>query len=466
MELLNVIEKKKDKVKEFGMGDKIGYALGDVGCGAFFQFVATYLMLFYTDVLGISAVAVGTLFIVARVWDAINDPIMGIIVDRNKHTEHGRFRPYIILFGIPMALVGILAFTKIPGLSEGMKLPYAYVTYILFGMLYTAVNIPYGSLSSVMTTDPVQRTSLSTFRNIGSVISGVIVMVLVPKLIFNSENAVTANGFLKCAIIFAIICSICFVLTFKLTTERVSYNTSSKKKAGIGATVKTLFKNRAFIGITLASFAMITSMFIGTSLNAYLFKEYFKSANLIGVAGLAGMLPMILVLPFIGILVKRFGKKEVSVAGTALAMGVYGILFVMPISNPYLYIGLTMVAGLGTGIVNAVTWALIADAIDYQEYISGERNEGTVYSAYSLFRKLAQAISGGVGAFALGMLGYQGGAAEQVEAVGIGIKNIICGANFVGLGLSLLALIFIFNLSKKRLEEVNKQLEINRAKAN
>ncbi len=459
MDILNIIDRKESKTKEFNMGDKIGYALGDLGCGAFFLFVSSYLMLFYTDVLGISAAAVGTLFIVARVWDAVNDPIMGVIVDKNTHTEHGKFRPYIVKYGIPMTIVGVLTFTAIPGLPDNMKLPYAYVTYIAFGMLYTAVNIPYGSLASVMTSDSNERTALSTFRNLGTIFANLLVMLLVPKIIFTNEQ-VTAAGFIKCAIIFAIISSISYMLTFRLTTERVVHksNNTNGKKAGMLSTLKTLGKNRAFVGITLASFTMIAAMFIGSSLNAYLFKEYFNNAKLVSLAGLATIIPMFLVIPFVGKIVSVFGKKEAAAGGTAFSMIIYFILFISPIKNPYVYIGLTMLAGLGTGLVNTLIWALVGDAIDYQEYLSGERNEGTVYSSYSLCRKLAQAISGGVGGFALSFLGYQSGAAVQAESVGVGIKNIICGANAIGLALTFVAFLFVYNLSKKRLAEVNEEL--------
>ena len=461
--LLDLISKKEKQVKDFNMGDKIGYTLGEVGCGTFFQLVTTYLMVFYTDVLGVSAAAVGTLFIVARIWDAINDPIMGIIVDKTGSGKHGKFRPYLVMFGIPLVLVGILAFTKLPGLPESMKLPYAYVTYIAFGMLYTAVNIPYGSLSSVMTRNPDERTALSNFRNIGSMVSGILVMVLVPSLIYK-DNVANASGFIKCAVIFAVLSGLCFIASFRLTRERIVSQTNTENKVSIGKSLLTLFKNRAFIGISIASFATCGAMWLGSSLNAYLYKEYFHNTNLIGVAGIATMIPMLIVMPFIGVLVKKFGKKEISVVGTILAMIVYGILFILPITNPYIYIGLTMVAGLGTGVVSALTWALIADAIDYQEYLTGERNEGTVYSTYSLFRKLAQALSGGAGAFALGLLGYEAGVAVQAEAVGVGVKNVICGANFIGLGLSAIVLIFIFNLSKKKIDEVKKTLDERRVK--
>ncbi|WP_300258093.1 glycoside-pentoside-hexuronide (GPH):cation symporter [Clostridium sp.] len=461
MVVLDIIGKKGSNINKFSNRDKIGYAFGDFGCGAFFMFVSSYLMLFYTDILGISASAVGTLFIVARIWDSINDPIMGVIVDKNKHTEHGKFKPYIIKYGIPMSLIGILAFTAIPGIPDNMKIPYAYVTYIAFGMLYTAVNIPYGSLASVMTSDPNERTALSTFRSVGSIAANLIVMLIVPKIIF-VDGLVTATGFFKCAVIFALISSISYLITFRLTTERIAYKADTKKKVSVGNTIKILVKNRAFIGVTLASFTMLVAMFTGTSLNAYLYKEYFNNSDLISLGGVATILPTFAILPFVGVIVKKFGKKEATIGGSLLGMLVYLALFILPITNPYIYIGLTMIAGLGLGLVNALIWALVADVIDYQEYLSGERSEGIVYSSYSLCRKLSQAISGGVGAFALGFLGYESGVATQAESIGVGVKNIICGVNFIGLGLTALILMFLYNLSKDKILEVNEELNKKR----
>ena len=244
--VLDLLEKKDNKDRAFSIQDKIGYMFGDFGCATFFAFVSSYLMVFYTDVLGITAAAVGTLFVFARIWDAINDPIMGVLVDKKGTTRHGKFRPYIVTFGFPMVIIGLLAFTFIPGLPENMKLPYAYVTYILFGMLYTAVNIPYGSLASVMTTDPNERTSLSTFRNIGSLGANLLVMVMVPKIIFNAQGGVTAEGFITCGVILAIISLVSFLLTFRFTSERIIHQQSTKQSASIGSTLKILLKNRAF----------------------------------------------------------------------------------------------------------------------------------------------------------------------------------------------------------------------------
>lgn len=454
---LDLISKKEDKVKDFNMGDKIGYAFGDIGCALFFGFVSNYLMLFYTDVLGITAASVGTLFIVARIWDAINDPIMGTLIDKKGNTKYGKFRPYVVWFGIPLVIVGIICFTAFP-LPQNLKVPYAYITYIAFGMLYTAVNIPYGSLASVMTTDPNQRTALSAFRNIGSLAGNMFVMLAVPMLVFNSEGAATAKGFLTCAIIIAILSLTSLLLTFRLTRERI-VSSDNNSKNSVGETIKTLFKNRAFIGIALASFALMGSLLTTQALNAYLYKEYFKAPKLMAIGGMVGIIASFVIIPFAGPIVKKLGKKEASVVGGAFSAIIYAIMLFIPNINVTTYMVLSFVAGLGSGLINTIIFALVSDAIDYQEYISGKRNEGMVYSSYSLARKLAQAVSGGIGGFALSFLGYQAGVAEQLPEVGIGIKNVAIGVPLVGYILTALILLFVYNLSKKKLVEVQEELE-------
>ena len=459
--VLDLISKKEEQVKSFNMGDKIGYAFGDFGCATFFAFVSSYLMVFYTDVLGISAAAVGTLFIVARFWDAINDPIMGVLLDKAEATRHGKFRPYVVRFGVPMVIVGILAFTAIPGLPDNMKLPYAYVTYILYGMLYTAVNIPYGSLASVMTNDSDERTALSTFRNLGSMLANVLVMILVPKIIFNAQGEVTAEGFITCAVILAIISTISFFFNFRLTRERIVHKVNNNKKS-IGQTIALLFKNRAFIGVAIASFLMLGGSLALNSLNVYIFKDYFKAPGLTAFGGMIGMLASIIVIPFAGAIVRKLGKKESAILGSAFAACMYTVMLFIPNLSVMLFLVLSFLAGLGSGLVNTIIWALVSDVIDYQEYTTGERNEGTVYSSYSLARKLGQVISGGMGGFALSLLGYQSGATVQAENIGVGIKNIGIGMAAGGFILTTLILVFVYNLSKKKVNEMNKVLEERR----
>ena len=460
---LDLISKKEDKVKDFNMEDKIGYAFGDIGCSLFFAFVSSYLMVFYTDVLGITAASVGTLFIVARIWDAINDPIMGTIIDKKGTTKHGKFRPYVVRFGFPLVLVGILSFTAIPGLKDSLKLPYAYVTYILFGMLYTAVNIPYGSLASVMTKNSDERTALSTFRNIGSLGGSLFSMLFVPMIIFNAEGNVTAGGFLRCAIIIGILSLISFVLNFRLTRERIVSSSSANNNGS--TTIKALLKNRAFIGISLASFFMLASLLTAQSLNVFLFKEYFKEPQLIPIGGMVGLVASFIIIPFAGKIVKKIGKKEAAVCGATLSTIVYAVMLVIPHLDAKTYIALSFVSGLGSGLINTIIYALVSDAIDYQEYLSGERSEGIVYSSYSLARKLSQAVSGGIGGYALAFLGYKAGVAQQAESVGVGIKNTAIGLNLIGYIITTLTLLFVYNLSRKKLEEVNEELDKRRQNA-
>jgi glycoside/pentoside/hexuronide:cation symporter, GPH family len=405
---------ESSKVKPFGMQDKVGYMLGDVGSCLLFNFIGSYLLVFYTDVFGISAAAVGTLMAVSRVWDAINDPMMGVIVDKRKRTKDGKFRPYLKYMGIPLGIFTILTFLVIPNMPQGMKLPYAYITYIGFGMAYTAINIPYGSLASVMTNDPVQRTELSTWRNISSIFAMIPLMVLTPKLVFDASDAVSPKGFLIAAVLYVIIANIGYRLCYKMTTERIINEVKEDApKASLGETLKTLGKNKALIGLILSSLGTLTAMFLPNALNAYLFKDYFQAPGLLSLAGLLPMVGTFLAIPVTGKLVAKFGKKNIAIYSGIVSIAAYVVLVLFPTKNPMLYIALITVSGFGTALYGMIVWALVGDVIDYQEYLSGKREEGIVYATYSLSRKLVQAIVGSIGGFALAAIGYQSGAATQ-----------------------------------------------------
>ena len=454
----------KESVKPFGMQDKLGYMLGDFGNSLLFNFIGSYLLVFYTDVFGISAAAVGTLMAVSRIWDAINDPMMGVLVDKRKAGKDGKFRPYLKFVGIPLGIFTILTFLVIPNMPQGMKLPYAYITYIGFGMLYTAINIPYGSLASVITNDPVERTGLSTWRNLAATFSMIILMVLTPKLVFDASGAVSAKGFLTAAIIYAIIANLAYIGCYKMTTERVVVETKEDApKAKLGETLKTLGKNRALIGLILGSLGTLLAMFLPGTLNAYLFKDYFQAPGLLALAGLVSLVGTFAVLPFMGKLVAKFGKKNLATYGPIISIICYAILAFVPSKNPWVYIGLTTVSSLGMALYNMVVWALVGDVIDYQEYISGKREEGIVYAAYSLARKIVQAIVGSIGGFALAAIGYKSGAPTQTPEVAEGIRALVTFIPFAGLIFGSIAMKFVYNLSNKKLAEINQELEIRRA---
>lgn len=455
---------ESSKVKPFGMQDKVGYMLGDVGSCLLFNFIGSYLLVFYTDVFGISAAAVGTLMAVSRVWDAINDPMMGVIVDKRKRTKDGKFRPYLKYMGIPLGIFTILTFLVIPNMPQGMKLPYAYITYIGFGMAYTAINIPYGSLASVMTNDSVQRTELSTWRNISSIFAMIPLMVLTPKLVFDASGAVSPKGFLIAAVLYVIIANIGYRLCYKMTTERIINEVKEDApKASLGETLKTLGKNKALIGLILSSLGTLTAMFLPNALNAYLFKDYFQAPGLLSLAGLLPMVGTFLAIPVTGKLVAKFGKKNIAIYSGIVSIAVYVVLVLFPTKNPMLYIALITVSGFGTALYGMIVWALVGDVIDYQEYLSGKREEGIVYATYSLSRKLVQAIVGSIGGFALAAIGYQSGAATQAPEVAESIRTIITVVPLIGFIFGTVCLKFVYNLSNKTLNEVNEELERRRA---
>ena len=464
MELANNRVLEQDKVKPFGMQDKVGYMLGDVGSCLLFNFIGSYLLVFYTDVFGISAAAVGTLMVVSRVWDAINDPMMGVIVDKRKRSKDGKFRPYLKYMGIPLGIFTILTFLVIPNMPQNMRLPYAYVTYIGFGMAYTAINIPYGSLASVMTNDPVQRTELSTWRNLSGIFAMIPLMILTPKLVFDASGAVSAKGFVIAAVLYAIIANIGFRLCYNMTTERIVNEVKEDApKASFGETLKTLVKNRALIGLIISTLGTLTANFIPGALNAYLFKDYFQAPGMLGLAGLLPMVSMFIVLPITGKLVAKFGKKNIAIYSSLVCVVVYGILFLFPSKNPWVYIGLITLSGIGSSLYGMIVWALVGDVIDYQEYLTGKREEGIVYATYSLSRKLVQAIVGSIGGFALAAIGYQSGAATQTPEVAESIRNIITLVPLIGYAFGAICLKFIYNLGNKTLNEVNAELERRRA---
>ena len=210
-----------------------------------------------------------------------------------------------------------------------------------------------------------------------------------------------------------------------MTTERIVVEVKENApKASFGETLKTLGKNRALIGLILSSLGTLTAMFLPNALNAYLFKDYFQAPGLLSIAGLLPMVGTFLALPFTSKLVAKFGKKNVATYCGILSIAAYAILVFFPTKNPWIYIGLITISGFGLALYNMLVWALVGDVIDYQEYLSGKREEGTVYAAYSLSRKLVQAIVGSIGGFALAAIGYQSGAATQAPGVADKYKNV------------------------------------------
>lgn len=450
-----------EKVRKFGMRDKMGYMFGDFGNDFFFILVASFLMVFYTDVFHISPAAVGTLFLIARLWDAVADVTWGRFIDTRNPGKRGKFIPWIFRMSFPLVISGILMFVHIPGMGDGFYLAYAYVTYILWGTLYSTVNIPYGSMASVITADPNERTALSTYRTLGANLAGLVINVAGPLILF-VDNEADANRFLIGAIIFGALSISCYMACVKLSTERIVAPKREKSEVNFGNTIKALAKNKPLIWILLISLIFLATFMLIGAVNVFLFKDYFSNASALSIVGFLQTGTIVLGMPMVQPLVAKFGKKEVAAAGAALAAVSYSTLYLFSGLTLIPFIVILTVAMFGYAFFNLVIWAFVTDVIDYHEYITGLREDGTIYSIYSFARKVGQALAGGISGYALAAIGYNSDLKVQSTETLSGIHmlaTLIPALVFVAI---FLMLVFLYPLNKKRTLQLALDLEERR----
>jgi glycoside/pentoside/hexuronide:cation symporter, GPH family len=456
------VQVETEKTK-FGIKDKLGYMFGEFGNDFNFMIMAAFLMVFYTNVLGISPALAGIIMMVARVWDAFADVTAGRFIDSRKTTKNGKFKPWMIRFAPFLALSLVLTFTKIPGLSSNATFIYAFVTYILWGTLYSAVNIPFGSMASVITNDPVERASLSNFRSIGGALGIAAVTTVVPMVVF-VNNRPDSGRFFIVAIILAVLSLVCFTLCYKLTTERIINNPTagSTTKRSVSTTAKGIVKNKPFLALVASSLIILLSQVVTGTLNTYLFMEYFHNTTALSMNGMITLLNLVIVAPAIAPLIKRFGKKEAASVGLLISSIMYFMLFLLPIENAYIFVVISYIANLGYSFFNFTIWAFVTDVIDYQEHLTGIREDGTVYSLFSFTRKIAQAVAGGLGGFALAAIGYVANAPQQATGVAINLKRIATLTPAITYFIVFLVLMFVYPLTKEKLVKLKGELEAKR----
>ena len=465
---------ENNKVRPFGMRDKIGYMFGDFGNDFTFIFASSFLMVFYTKVLGISGAMVGTLFLLARGVDAFTDITMGRIVDSVKPARDGRFRCWVRRMCGPVAIASFLMYqSAMAGAPMALKVVYMYVTYLLWGsVFYTSINIPYGSMASAITDKPDERTALSTFRTVGATLAGLIIGTVTPLLIYTKDadgNQIVRGGstFTIIAGVFALCAVLCYVICYKLTTERVKVEPDpDAKKVTLGQTFAAIFRSRALLGIIGAAIFLLLSQLLIQAMNNYLYTEYFGSAGAISIMTILNtVLMLVVVAPLSVPISRRFGKKEASTVGALLAGTVFLLLFFLKVKNVAVYIVLANIGMLGLGFFNTVIWANITDVIDDQEVKTGQREDGTVYAVYSFARKLGQALAGGAGGWALSIIGYDQLAKVQTEAVINGLYTTSTLIPAVCFFIVALFLWFIYPLGKKNVEANVEELKRRRENA-
>ncbi len=455
--------------------DKLGYALGDMGGLLTFSIIGAFQNKFYTDVLGISPSKIVVLILVARIWDAVNDPIWGAFIDSRKPTKYGRFRPYIMWFSIPLAVAAVLMFTVIPNLSEAKYLLFAYITYIFYGMMYTAVNIPYGSLASVITDDEKERSSLSMWRSVGAGLGGLPGTVLLPMIVYTTTGvdangteiqALDGNKLTVCVAVLAVISVVIFYFNFKLTKERVVVPADKERNYNALQAGKDLLKNRPFVMITLASMFLVAFQFYYQSTYTYLFTDYYHKPALYSFVTICTYLPMAIFIPVMNKLIDKFGKKELCAAGMFFAALANFILFFIKTDNPYVFLVFIFFSGLGQTFLVLEIWALVMDVIDFHELRTHRREEGTAYALFSFARKLGQTLAGvGLNAL-LALISYDSEASKVGEALSDSVLSKLYDISTlipaVVLLVMALILAFGYNLSKKNLNKMRLELESSR----
>lgn len=447
-------------VRPFGMADKIGYAFGDFGNDFTFMLSSMFMMKFYTDVMGVAAGIVGLLMMVARFVDAFTDVTMGQIVDRSKPTKDGKFKPWIRRMCGPVAIAAFLIFQSgLSGMSMGFKICWMFITYILWGSIfYTSVNIPYGSMASAVSPEPGDRAQLSTFRTIGATFASLVIGTgtpLVAYIVVDGATVLSGTRMTFIAGIFAACGVICHMLCFHLVTERVPVpqNTS---KLDIGKMLKSILTNRSLLGIIAAAILLLLGMLGMTGMAPYVFPVYYNSGSAQSMSSLASNLAVLFICaPFAAKLATKIGKKELSVVSCLFGAAVWIACLVVRPESATMFVVFYTISYIGLGMFNTVIWAMITDVIDDAEVKNGIREDGTIYSVYSFARKLGQALSSGMIGGLLTMIGYSKAVAADPSAypqVLSGIFNLSCIIPAVGLIAVALALIFIYPLTKSKVE--------------
>ena len=416
-------EEKKEHPNKIGIKEGMGYMLGDAGNLFVLTYVSYALKIFYTDVLKIAANKVATLFLVTRLWDAINDPMWGAIVAKRPPRPDGKFRPYLKYIAVPVALAQLFCFYDISRNTSNpiLILVFAYITYITFGMMYTGINVPFGSLASVITDDPDGRTLLSTFRSIGGGIGGAAPLLVAPLLIYDkhvrpdgtSFQTASSGGMFKFALAMCVLAIIFYFGCYASTKERVK--SEARPHVNIKDAYIGMFKSRPFVVLAVTG-VLISGQLQFASYNNYLYKNYFENTNLSIIGSIAQYLPMAIMILFTPKLVKRFGKKELAGFGSMFAaIAAVACYIIKPKPDqPWIFMVVLFIIGFGYSFVSITNWAVVADVIDYQYVKTGIRSESAIYAVYTFSRKLGQTIADYVGLMLLNHVGYT----EEMTRIG------------------------------------------------
>ena len=462
--------------RKFGMLDSVSYAAGDLGCNMSFALKGT-MALFWTQVMGLG-LWYSLLIVIVQFWDAINDPLIGTIIDADRRTyKRNKFLAYIWFGSIGLIVGGALCFLPFPDLDEWAKIIIFIAGYVIWDAFYTIANVPYGSLLSLISKEPADRASLSAWRSIGSMVGNMLPMVILPFLIYNEDESLNGNMVFVAALVMGVLGFICFQFMIKNTEIRVDTETKlneDQPKFNVWKALGNFLKNRPAVGATIAAMGMFIGMQGAATAVSVTFQIYFKNTEISGIVQLFAMIPILVFTPLARKMVTKYGKKELSVVGAICSIvGGLGLFIITPDNTSLdliIYILCQLVYSLGLGIYSTVSWAMMGDAIDYNEWKTGKREEGVVYSLHSFFRKLAQGVGPAVALIIMQSMGYVNNAvdpktgAEFIDVTklswefAIELRTLVAILFLVAAVMQFVGLGLIYNLDKKTLAKMNKEL--------
>ena len=449
--------------------EKVGYGFGDMASSMFWKLFGSYLMIFYTDVFGLPAAVVGTMFLVTRIWDSAFDPIVGAIADRT-HSRWGKFRPYLLYLSVPFAVIGILTFMT-PDLSDMGKVVYAYITYSLMMMVYSAINVPYASLLGVMSAEPKDRNILSTYRMTFAYIGSFIALLLfMPMVNYFSQGYDEQYGWVMSVVVIAIMCALLFYGCFAWTKERVK--PIKQQQSSLKDDLTDLLNNRPWWILLGAGVAALVFNSIRDGATVYYFKyfvieEDYATASFLGISfvmsGLylaVGQAANIIGVIFAAPVSNRIGKKA-TYMGAMIIATVFSILFYWLEKDDIAMIFVFQILiSVCAGSIFPLLWSMYADCADYSELKTGNRATGLIFSSSSMSQKFGWAIGSAITGWLLAYFGFQANVIQSEETIR-GIRLFLSFLPAIGTVLSVI-FISMYPLSEKKMEEITKNLEQKR----
>jgi len=455
--------------RRFSMRDCLAYASGDLGCNMSFALKST-MAIFWTQFMGLD-LWYSLLLIVVQVWDAINDPLIGSMVDADKHKyKRNKFLQYIWVGSIGLIVGGACCFLPFPNAPVWAKMIIFIAGYVIWDAFYTVANVPYGSLLSLISSKPADRASLSAWRSVGSMVGNMLPMVILPFIIYDDNNNLIGERVFIAALIMGFLGFIFFQFMIRNTEirEEVEIKLDDSEKFNVIKAMGNFVKNRPAVGATVAAMGMFIGMQGAATAVTVLFQSYFKNIDASGIVQMFAMIPIVVFTPLARKMVTKYGKKELATVGAICSLVASVLMFILPITadgkGMILYVVCQLINSLGMGIYSTVSWAMMGDAIDYNEWKTGKREEGTVYALHSFFRKLAQGIGPAIVIAIMVALGYIGeNEGNQTIEVATRMRYLVPATYAFSAIMQFVGLSLIYNLGKKNLAKMNEELAARKA---